>query len=85
MQIMPATADRFGVASAEVFDPEVNLETGVRYLSHLRQRFGGELTLMLAAYNAGEATVERFGGVPPYRETQDYIRRIERFYHEDSH
>lgn len=84
MQIMPATADRFGVAAAEIFDPEVNLETGVRYLSYLRKLYKGELTLMLAAYNAGEATVERFGGVPPYRETQDYLRRIERFYHEDN-
>jgi hypothetical protein len=80
MQIMPATAERFGVEPGAVFDPEINLETGIRFLSHLSSRYEGDLTLMLAAYNAGEATVQRFGGVPPYRETQEYIRRIERFY-----
>lgn len=80
MQIMPATADRFGVEPGQVFDPETNLETGIRYLSHLSRRYEGDLTLMLAAYNSGEGTVQRFGGVPPYRETQEYIRRIERFY-----
>jgi hypothetical protein len=80
MQIMPATAERFGIASSDVFDPDTNLETGVRFLAHLRQRYEGDLALMLAAYNSGEATVTRFGGIPPYRETQEYIRRIERFY-----
>lgn len=82
MQIMPATADRFGVSSWSIFEPEVNLEVGVRYLAELRARYAGDLVLMLAAYNAGEATVERFGGVPPYVETREYIRRIERFYRE---
>jgi len=82
MQIMPATAERFGVPAESIFQPEVNLEVGVRYLAKLRQRYEGDLSLMLAAYNAGEATVERFGGVPPYRETQEYIRRIYRIYGE---
>lgn len=84
MQIMPATARRFGVPASMIFDPRINLEIGVRYLAQLRQRYAGDLVLMLAAYNAGESTVERFGGVPPFRETQNYIRRIERFYLEGS-
>jgi hypothetical protein len=80
MQIMPATADRFGVPRWSIFEPEVNLEVGVRYLAVLRERYDGDLALMLAAYNAGEATVERYGGVPPYRETQGYLRRIQSIY-----
>ena len=82
MQIMPATADRFGASQWAIFEPEVNLEVGVRYLAELRERYQGDLSLMLAAYNAGEATVERFGGVPPYRETRTYIRRVHRHYGE---
>lgn len=76
MQLMPATARRFGLAQEELFDPERNLEAGVRYLAWLLERFEGDLVQTLAAYNAGEGTVDRFGGVPPYRETRSYIRRI---------
>lgn len=78
MQLMPATARRFGVGPEDIFDPVRNLEAGVRYLRWLLDRFDGELHLALAAYNAGEGTVERYGGVPPYRETRGYIRRIYR-------
>ena len=78
MQLMPATARRFGVGSEDIFDPARNLDAGVRYLRWLLDRFDGELHLALAAYNAGEGTVERYGGVPPYRETRSYIRRIYR-------
>lgn len=80
MQIMPATAERFGVSAWSIFEPEVNLEVGVRYLAELRERYEDDLALMLAAYNAGEATVERYGGVPPYDETRYYLRRVRQFY-----
>lgn len=76
MQVMPATAQRFGVEPERLYDPSVSLDVGARFLVVLRERFTGDLALMLAAYNAGEATVERFGGVPPYRETQTYIERV---------
>jgi len=78
MQLMPATARRFGVGLEDIFEPQRNLDAGVRYLRWLLDRFEGDLPLALAAYNAGEGTVERYGGVPPYRETRDYIRRIYR-------
>jgi soluble lytic murein transglycosylase-like protein len=73
---MPATARRFGLDDAERFEPERNLEAGTRYLRWLLDRFEGDVALALAAYNAGEGTIDRFGGVPPFRETRTYIRRI---------
>jgi len=76
MQLMPSTAGRFGVARGELYNPERNLEAGVSYLKWLADRFGNDLTRILAAYNAGEGTVDRYQGVPPYRETRDYVRRI---------
>jgi soluble lytic murein transglycosylase-like protein len=79
LQLMPATAERFGLAEKEIFDPARNLETGVRYLAWLNQRFDGDLQRILAGYNAGEATVDRYAGVPPFRETHDYIRRVYEF------
>lgn len=76
MQLMPATASRFGVRKAELYKPERNVEAGVRYLRFLADRFPNDLARILAAYNAGEAAVERYNGIPPYRETRDYVRRI---------
>ena len=76
MQLMPATARRFGVGHTELFEPVRNLEAGTRYLRWLAERFGEDLPRILAAYNAGEGAVARYGGVPPYRETRNYIRRI---------
>lgn len=78
MQLMPATAARYGVrASADLLDPRVNVDVGVRHLRSLRDRYDGRIDLMLAAYNAGEGAVERYGQrVPPYPETEDYVRRI---------
>jgi soluble lytic murein transglycosylase-like protein len=76
MQLMPATARRFGLASEEIHDPAKNLDAGARYLAWLLERFAGDLPRALAAYNAGEGTVDRYGGVPPFRETRDYLRRI---------
>lgn len=76
MQLMPATARRFGVSKDKLFDPQHNLEAGVKYLSWLVDQFPNDLAKILAAYNAGENAVARYGGVPPYRETRDYVRRI---------
>lgn len=76
MQLMPATARRFGVGEHEIHDPVKNLDAGARYLSWLLDRFEGDLKRALAAYNAGEGTVDRYGGVPPYRETHGYLKRI---------
>ena len=76
MQLMPATAHRFGVRKEHLFDPEKNLEAGTRYLRWLADRFPNDLARILAAYNAGEGAVERYNGIPPYRETRDYVRRI---------
>jgi soluble lytic murein transglycosylase-like protein len=74
MQLIPATAERFGVA--DVFDPAQNIDGGARYLRWLLERFEGDTNLALAAYNAGENAVDRYGGVPPYRETRNYVRKV---------
>ncbi|QDH69414.1 lytic transglycosylase domain-containing protein [Marilutibacter alkalisoli] len=74
MQLMPATARRFGVADS--FDPGQNINGGVQYLAWLLKRFNGDLTLAAAGYNAGEGAVDRHKGVPPYRETQVYVQRV---------
>ncbi len=74
MQLVPETASRLGVQ--DVWDALDNLRGGMRYLRQLLVMFGGDLRLTLAAYNAGEKAVERFNGVPPYQETQSYVRRI---------
>lgn len=75
MQLMPATARRLGVKSP--FDPRDNIRGGAAYLAELAVRFGERnADLILAAYNAGEHAVEEYGGVPPYRETRDYVRRV---------
>lgn len=78
MQLTAETAARFGVR--DPFDPEQNIRGGTTYLRWLIQRFAGDLTLALAAYNAGEKTVDFYGGVPPFTETIEYIRRIRHFY-----
>lgn len=74
MQLIPATARRFGVK--DPLDPVQNLRGGMAYLRWLLQRFDGDLRLTLAGYNAGEAAVERHGGVPPYNETRAYVSKI---------
>lgn len=76
LQLMPATALRFGVSPDALFDPGQNLEAGVGYLKWLSERYSDAPSLVLAAYNAGEGSVDRYDGVPPYRETREYIRRI---------
>lgn len=74
MQLMPATAAQHGVDDAH--DPQANIEGGVRHLRLLLNRFRGNLSLTLAAYNAGPETVDRYNGIPPYAETQTYIQRV---------
>ena len=72
-QLMPATARELGIDDS--FDAEANLDGGARYLSQMLQRFGSE-ALALAAYNAGPGNVEKYGGIPPFPETQNYVRRV---------
>ncbi|HEY0428787.1 MAG TPA: lytic transglycosylase domain-containing protein [Pyrinomonadaceae bacterium] len=75
MQLMPATAARFGVTN--IYEPKQNIEGGVKYMRWLLDKFGGDVVLALAGYNAGEGAVIKFGNqVPPYAETQEYVRRI---------
>jgi len=76
MQLMPATGKRFGVNPNDLFDAEINIEAGIAYLEDLIERYYDDLSLVLAAYNAGEGAVAKHNGVPPYRETREYIRRI---------
>ncbi len=79
MQLMPGTAARYGVTN--IFDPKQNIEGGTRYMRFLLNRFEGDLSLALAGYNAGEGAVDKYGWrIPPYAETQEYVRRISRRY-----
>jgi soluble lytic murein transglycosylase-like protein len=79
MQLMPFTAMRYGVTN--IFDPRQNIEGGARYVKFLLDRFDGDINLVLAGYNAGEGAVEKYGWhIPPYSETQEYVRRISRRY-----
>jgi soluble lytic murein transglycosylase-like protein len=81
MQLLPSTARRYGAFNA--FDPEQNIHAGAHYLADLITRYGGEkLELVLAAYNAGEDAVEKYGRrIPPYKETQAYVPSVLRMYH----
>lgn len=74
MQLMPATARRYGVQN--IFDPQQNVGAGVHYLKDLLKMFGNNQRLALAAYNAGENSVKRFGGIPPYPETTQYVSKV---------
>jgi soluble lytic murein transglycosylase-like protein len=75
MQLMPGTADDLGVSDA--FDVTQNISGGAKYLAQLLKDFNGNTQLATAAYNAGEAAVQKYGGVPPYDETQVYVQRVE--------
>jgi soluble lytic murein transglycosylase-like protein len=77
MQVMPATGRDLGVKSAGMLmDPQQNLEAGVKYLKFLLERFNGDLPTAIAAYNAGPGAVSRYDGIPPYPETQNYVRKV---------
>ena len=83
MQLMPGTAQQLGVRDA--YNPKQNIEAGVRYLRALLDKYDGDLDKALAAYNAGEGAVERAGGVPGIRETQNYVQKItDRYFHSDA-
>ena len=74
MQLMPATAERYG--PTDLHDPAQNIHAGVQHLRELLEFFGGDVMLALAAYNAGAGAVMRYGGIPPYRETTQYVTKV---------
>ena len=83
MQLIPETAQRFRVKNA--FDPAENIKGGMAYLQWLLAFFKGDVSLVVAAYNAGERAVERYRGIPPYPETRDYVRKIKQLYKKPIH
>jgi soluble lytic murein transglycosylase-like protein len=83
MQMMPATAKRFGLK--DPFDAAANVEAGTKYLKFLLKRFNGDVSLALAGYNAGEGSVDKYKGVPPYSETQNYVKKISATYGKSYH
>jgi soluble lytic murein transglycosylase-like protein len=78
MQLLPGTAERMMVT--DIFDPRQNILGGARYLRILANTFNGNLELTLAGYNAGEGAVARYGGIPPYQETQNYVAKVTQYY-----
>lgn len=76
MQVMPDTARRFGFDAGRLHDPVHNIAAGATYLRWLLERYDGDLDRVLAAYNAGEGAVDNYGGIPPYKETQDFVKRV---------
>jgi soluble lytic murein transglycosylase-like protein len=83
MQLIPETAQRFNVRDA--FDPVQNIRGGMAYLRWLLAYFEGDVVLATAGYNAGEGAVERYKGVPPYRETREYVKRIQSLFRKTEH
>jgi soluble lytic murein transglycosylase-like protein len=83
MQLIPATAERFNVKDA--FDASQNVKGGVRYLRWLLDRYHGEIELVAAAYNAGEGAVDKYKGIPPYKETQNYVAKVLHHYPHKNH
>lgn len=83
MQLMPATAERFGCEDPN--DPKDNIEAGTKYLHWLLKRFDGNVELALAGYNAGEGSVDKYNGIPPYNETRNYVKIISERYGKTFH
>ena len=83
MQLIPATAERFGCADPS--DPQANIEAGTKYLHWLLKRFNGNVELALAGYNAGEGAVDKYNGIPPYNETRNYVKIISQRYGKTFH
>lgn len=80
MQVIPPTAARMGVNPKHLYNPEHNIIAGTRYLRFLQDRYKGNIDLMLAGYNAGEGAVDKYKGIPPYRETRNYVRFVKNRY-----
>lgn len=80
MQVIPPTAARMGVNPKYLYNPEHNIMAGTRYLKFLSERYNGNIDLMLAGYNAGEGAVDKYKGIPPYRETKNYVRLVRNRY-----
>lgn len=78
MQLMPQTAKLYGVT--DLYSPRQNIDAGVRHLKYLLARYRNKVTFAIAAYNAGEDAVEKYKGIPPYRETQNYVRKVLKFH-----
>ena len=76
MQITPELAGEYQVRGKDMFDPAQNVRTGILHLRRLSKRYNGDLQLTVAAYNAGEGNVDRYGGIPPFKETQNYVKRV---------
>jgi soluble lytic murein transglycosylase-like protein len=76
MQLMPATAKLYGVTSRNIHDPIANLEAGVKHLRYLLRKYPRNLKYALAAYNAGERAVYYYDGIPPYKETRNYVQKV---------
>lgn len=82
MQLMPKTGHWMGARN--LYDPEQNVDAGVKYLKYLEKRFDGNQTKIIAAYNAGEGNVQRYGGIPPFRETRSYVKKVMQSYETNS-
>lgn len=82
MQLMPSTAKRFGVPEAKGFEEESNIRGGAKYLSYLHKKYKGDTVKAIAAYNAGEGNVDKYGGIPPFKETQEYVKKVSGFMQE---
>lgn len=80
MQLMPNTAKAMGIR--DLFDPEKNIQAGTKYIKHLLAKFDGEVKLALAAYNAGSTKVRKYNGVPPFKTTRRYIKKVMKYYHQ---